>query len=141
VYADLVAPSRYGILSTDPVSGATRLLHATVNEHTMPLALPTGDVAFSSDGDHGLALLLAGPTPRQRLLSPLGDGSDAATHASPDGRFVAVRHTPLVQAGPPQLERPPVTVAFDLVAGRAVPLDVPAHHFVDAIGFLPGGAP
>lgn len=138
VFADLAPDgASYQVLSLDlsSSSAGVGVLHAAPNEHTMPLALPTGDVAFSSDGDHGLALLVrAGGPPRFRLLSPLGDGSDAATHASADGRWIAVRHTPTVQS----VDHPPVTVAYDLSSARVVKLDTPVGHFVDAIGFLPG---
>lgn len=118
-------------------AGVTRVLFRTPNEHAMPFALPSGDLALSSDGDHGLAILAATPGTHPRLLSPLGDGSDAVTHASSDGRWVALRHTSSLTAGPPQV------VAFDPSSGKSVAPDVPAGHFVEPFGFssTTGGAP
>lgn len=119
------------IASLDLASLAVTTLHASTNEHLMPFALPSGDIAFSSDGDKGLALLSS--TSQLRLFSPLGDGSDAVTHAS--GRWVALRHTPATQTN----DDPPRVVAFDTGGGKVVALDVPSSHFVEAFGFL-GGA-
>jgi hypothetical protein len=99
----------------------------------MPFALPTGDVAISSDGDRGLAVLKVG---QHRLVAPLGDGSDAATHASPDGRWIAVRHTPRTQTN----DDPPLVVAWDHASGKTVAFDVPRSHFIEPFGFTGGGA-
>lgn len=128
VFADL--GDRYQIVALDLASLAQKVLLSSGNEHLMPFALPSGDVAFSSEGDKGLAVLAA--TGQLRLLSPLGDGSDAVTHH--DGRWVALRHTPASQTG----DDPPRVVALDLEGGKAVPLPVPTAHFVEPFGF--GGA-
>jgi hypothetical protein len=132
VFVDLAMDGRtYEILSLDLASGARKSLYSTTNEHAMPFALPAGDVAFSSDGDRGLAVLKVG---QQRLVAPLGDGSDAATHASADGRWIAVRHTPRVGSDPP------LVVAWDHASGKTIKLDVPTSHFVEPIAFVAGGA-
>jgi hypothetical protein len=134
VFADLAMDGRnYEILSLDLASGARKSLYSTTNEHPMPFALPGGEVAFSSDGDRGLAVLNVG---QQRLVAPLGDGSDAATHASPDGRWIALRHTPRAPGADP-----PLVVAWDHASGKTLKLDVPLSHFVEPIGFTVGGAP
>ena len=102
----------------------------------MPFAIGGGDVALSSDGDHGLAIF-SPTTGRLRTLAPLGDGSDAATHVSPDGRWIAVRHTPISQSS----FAPPQVVAIDVVTATVAKLGAPATHVVQPIGFLAGGAP
>jgi len=129
VFADLGTDGRtYQILSLDLASGGLKTLYSTPNEHAMPFALPSGDVAFSSDNDRGLAVLKVG---QHRLVAPLGDGSDAATHASPDGRWIAVRHTPKATNADP-----PLVVAWDHASGKTVRLDVPSSHFVEPLGFI-----
>lgn len=135
VFADLSADGRnYEVLSLDLASLARKSLYASPNEHLMPFALPTGDVAVSSDGDRGLAVLKVG---QHRLVAPLGDGSDAATHASPDGRWIAVRHTPRTQSN----DDPPLVVAWDQATNKTLRLDVPTSHFIEPFGFVtPGGA-
>lgn len=135
LFADLGADGRtYEVLALDLASLARKTLFSAPNEHLMPFALPSGDVVFSSDGDKGLAIVPAGAQPR--LLSPLGDGSDAVTHA--DGRWVALRHTPKVQPN----DDPPRVVAFDTGSGKVVALDVPTSQFVEPFAFLgaAGGA-
>ncbi len=152
VFAAFV-PGGYGVYALDVSGGTLRVVHSTANEHAMPFALTTGEVALSSDGDHGLALLVPGGSnvggalssaggPRHRLLAPLGDGSDAATHASFDGRWLAVRHTPAVLGAPLTDSRPPTVFAFDVATGTAITLDVPVTHYVVPMGFVstPGGA-
>jgi hypothetical protein len=129
VYVDLAADRRsYEIVALE---AAPRLLLRTLNDHAMPFALPSGDVAFSSDGDHGLALLsTVSGVVRTRLISPLGDGSDAVTHAG--SGFVALRHTT-----PSRVD----VVAYDLSASRVVRLGAPPDHFVEPLGFVGGGVP
>ncbi|MGZ3473212.1 MAG: hypothetical protein ACXVCJ_01940 [Polyangiales bacterium] len=131
VFADLATDRRtYEVIA---LSSTQRVLFRTTNDHAMPFALPSGDVAFSSDGDHGLAILstISGAV-RPRLVSPLGDGSDAVTHAS--GSFVALRHTT-----PSRVE----VVAYDVNSPRVVRLGVPPDRFVEPLGFIAafGGAP
>jgi hypothetical protein len=116
------------VRALDLTSFALKTLYVSAHDHPMPFALPTGDVALSSDGDKGLAILQAG---QHRLMSPLGDGSDAATHS--DGRWVAVRHTSKLSSDPP------LVVAWDPLTNKTVRLDVPSSHFVEALGFS-GGA-
>lgn len=120
------------VASLDLGTLAQKSLYRTPNEHPMPFALPSGDVALSSDGDKGLAILQAG---QHRLLSPLGDGSDAATHADGSGRWITVRHTPKAQSN----DDPPLVVAWDPLTNKTQRLDVPAAHFVEPFGFV-GGA-
>jgi hypothetical protein len=134
VFADLASDGRtYQVLSLDLASGALKSLYSTTNEHSMPFALPSGDVALSSDGDRGLAVLEVG---QHRLVAPLGDGSDAATRASSDGRWIAVRHTPKTQSN----DDPPLVVAWDRASGKTLRFDVPSSHFIEPIGFVAGGA-
>jgi hypothetical protein len=134
VFADLAGDGRrYEVLSLDLASLARKSIYASPNEHLMPFALPSGDVAISSDGDRGLAVLQVG---QHRLVSPLGDGSDAATHASADGRWVAVRHTPRTQTN----DDPPLVVAWDTATNMTLRLDVPRAHFIEPFGFTAGGA-
>jgi len=133
VFADLGADGRtYEIVALDLASLASRVLYASPNEHLMPFALTSGDLVFSSDGDKGLASMVAGA--QLRLLSPLGDGSDAVTHEA--GRWVALRHTPRAQTN----DDPPRVVAFDTGSGKVVPLGVPSSHFVEPFAFVAGGA-
>ncbi|MBI2394789.1 MAG: hypothetical protein HYV09_34790 [Deltaproteobacteria bacterium] len=137
LFADLGPDGRtFQVLSLDLASLALRAVYASPNEHLMPFALPSGDVALSSDGDKGLAVIVQAGGGQFRLVSPLGDGSDAATHASPDGRWIALRHTPKALA----VDEPPKVVAFDLAAGKIVPLGLPPDHFVEPLGFLSAGA-
>jgi hypothetical protein len=137
VFADLVKPydPTWNVLSLDLASLAIRPLYTTKNEHPMPFALPSGEIAISSDDDHGLALVVSDKGQRN-LLAPLGDGSDGATHASADGRWVAVRHTPVAQTN----DDPPKVVAFDPVTSTLVPLALSARDEITPIGFV-GGAP
>jgi hypothetical protein len=118
------------VSSLDLASLTLKTLYRTSNEHPMPFALPSGDVALSSDGDKGLAVLQAG---NHRLLSPLGDGDDQATHTN--GRWVAVRHSPKA----PTNYDPPLVVAWDPLTNKTLRLDVPSSHFVESFGFV-GGA-
>ncbi len=142
VFVDLTAPKAqtWQVVALDPSTSSMRALFTTTNDHAMPFALPTGEVALSSEGDHGLATI-APSSGKYALIAPFGDGSDAVTHVSGDGRWIAVRHTPKVQAG----DEPPRTFAYDPVSGIQVAI-VPAastHDEVTAIGFLAGagGAP
>ena len=112
------------IRAMDLATFSLKTLYTSAHDHPMPFALATGDVALSSDGDKGLAILQAG---QHRLMSPLGDGTDAATHT--DGRWVAVRHTSKVSADPP------LVVAWDPLTNKTVRLDVPSSHFVESMGF------
>lgn len=112
------------IRSLDLTTFALKTLYVSAHDHPMPFALSTGDVALSSDGDKGLAILEGG---HHRLMSPLGDGTDAATHT--DGRWVTVRHTSKTSADPP------LVVAWDPLTNRTVRLDAPAAHFVEPMGF------
>lgn len=142
VFVDLTAPKAqtWQVVAFDPTALAMRSVLTTTSDHAMPFALPSGEVALSSEGDHGLATVAFG-TGKYALIAPLGDGSDAVTHVSGDGRWSAIRHTPKVQAG----DDPPLTVAWDAISGTVVRLDAPAHDEVTAIGFLSGagvgGAP
>lgn len=137
LFADLGADGRtYQVLSLDLASHALRTVYASPNEHLMPFALPSGDVALSSDGDKGLAVIVQAGSGQFRLVSPLGDGSDAVTHASPDGRWIALRHTPKA----PVVDEPPKVVAFDLAAGKIVPLGLPPDHFVEPFAFVDASA-
>ena len=61
-------------------------------DHAMPRALRDGSVAISLPGDRGLGVIPRGGDDAARV-APLGDGSDCALGESPDGRWVAVRHT------------------------------------------------
>ena len=122
VFADLVKPfdPTCNVLSLDLASLAIKPLYVTNNE-----------LAISSDDDHGLAMVL--PDKAQRmLLSPLGDGSDAATHASADGRWIALRHTPVSQND----DDPPKVVAFDPRTRTIVPLALSRRDEVTPIGFV-----
>ncbi len=119
------------VSSLDVSTLALKTLYRTPNDHPMPFALPSGDVALSSDGDKGLAVLQAG---HHRLLSPLGDGDDQATHT--DGRWVALRHSPKA----PTTFDPPLVVGWDPLTNKTQRLDVPSAHFVEPLGFVSGGA-
>lgn len=62
------------------------------SDHVMPRALRDGRVAVSLPGDRGLGVIARGALDATRV-APAGDGSDCALGESPDGRWVAVRHT------------------------------------------------
>lgn len=129
VFANMSPDGRHQVVSLDLASMSQKTLYNAAHDHPMPFALPSGDVALSSDGDKGLAVLQAG---QHRLLSPLGDGDDQATHT--DGRWVAVRHQPKVSNDPPMI------VAWDPLSNKTQKLDVPSAHFVEPLGFVAGGA-
>ncbi len=135
VFANLGAADRWQVQSLDLGSGARTVLLETQGDHPMPFALPGGDVVLSSDGDHGLLRLARTAVVRQNLLSPAGDGSDAATHA--EGRWLAVRHTPTARF---RGKRAPALIVVDVDTGQFVPVDVPLGHLVESLGFLRGGA-
>lgn len=135
VFADLGVADRWQVQSLDLGSGARTVLLETQGDHPMPFALAGGDVVLSSDGDHGLLRLARTAVVRQNLLSPAGDGSDAATHE--EGRWLAVRHTPTTRF---RGSRTPSLIVVDVDTGQFVPVDVPLGHFVQSLGFLRGGA-
>ncbi len=134
VFANGTPTGRWQVESLDTTTFARTVLFASRVDHPMPFALSSGDVVLSSDGDHGL-LRLARAGMRQHLLSPAGDGSDAATHEA--GRWLAVRHTPTSRV---HGDRAPTLIVVDADTGQSVPIVVPKGHVVDALGFLRGGA-
>jgi hypothetical protein len=94
--------------------------------------LVSGELATSGDGDTGLELVVAGG--RTRHLAPLGEGVDQVAAVSPDGRWIAVRHTPkIASAG-----EPPRSFALDVVTEGRVDLPLPKSAEVEPIGFLAG---
>lgn len=133
VFADLPARGAVHahVLTLDPLDGAQRVLLASPHDHPAPRALADGALAYAGD-DGGLAIAPSGG--RARALAPLGAGVDQAVAASPDGRWIAVRHTP----EPAKIGEPPRTVALDAATGRVVAIDLPASQEVEALGFLAG---
>ena len=134
VFADLSAAGTWQVASVDTITGAHAVLFSSRVDHPMPFALASGDLVLSSDGDHGL-LRLARTSMRQHLLSPAGDGSDAAMHQ--EGRWLAVRHTPTSRV---RGDKAPSLIVVDVDTGQSVPVVVPRGHRVEALGFLRGGA-
>jgi hypothetical protein len=134
VFADLAAKDASGslVLALDPATRTLSTILASSHDHPSPFALPSGDLAVASHDDLGLDVILSGG--RTRHVGPLGDGVDHVAAASPDARWVALRHTPKVAVR----GEPPRTVAFDVVSQRWLDLGLPASAEVDAIGFLAG---
>lgn len=134
VFADLAAKDATGslVLALDPASARLSTILASTHDHPSPFALPSGDLAVTGNDELGLDVVLAGG--RTRHVGPLGDGVDHVIAASPDARWVALRHTPKVGAR----GEPPRTVAFDVVSQRWLDLGLPVSVEVEAIGFLEG---
>jgi hypothetical protein len=132
VFADLASRDsrRTLVFALDPSTSALTTVYASRHDHPSPFALAGGDLAVSGDDDRGLDLLLA--SGRTVHVAPLGDGADRVTAKSPDGRWVAVRHTPKEAVR----SEPPRTIALDVATQRWVELGVPKTDEVEVLGFL-----
>jgi hypothetical protein len=134
IFADLSAKDATGslVLALDPATAQLSTVLASSHDHPSPFALPSGDLAVTGSDELGLDVVLAGG--RTRHVGPLGDGVDHVVAASPDARWVALRHTPKVGVR----GEPPRTVALDVLSLRWLDLGLPASAEVEAIGFLAG---
>lgn len=132
VFANLpaVGAATAQVIALHPAGRPTVLL-AAPHDHPLPRALPSGELAIA--GDDG-ALAILGPGGRARRVAPLGPGVDRVTGASPDARWIAVRHTP----EPATRGEPPRTVAIDAATGRVIELALPRTEETEAIGFAAG---
>ncbi len=126
-----VRPERPGSRSYEIValvadgSRTTRTLIRAESDHLMPHRLVDGAVGFSSAGDRGLAIVPRGvgsqPVPSARL----GDGADAVLDQTPDGRWLAVRHTTRTSES---------LALMDLTSGTTVVLSSP-QRLTEFVGF------
>ncbi len=98
VFARAIAPTVYEVASLaahapSPVAVTPRWRASS--DHLMPRVLRDGTIGLSLPDDHGLAWLSRGADVQSQpaTFSPRGDGSDALLAESPDGRWIALRHT------------------------------------------------
>ncbi len=98
VFARAIAPTVYEVASlaahaSSPTAVTPRWRASS--DHLMPRVLHDGTIGLSLPDDRGLAWLPRGADMQSRPASfaPRGDGSDALLAESPDGRWVALRHT------------------------------------------------
>lgn len=115
-------------LATDGSRGSRTLLRAA-NDHLMPCQLADGAVAFSSEGDHGLAIVGRGAGSQPVSTARLGDGADAVLGESPDGRWLTVRHTTRTSES---------LALIDRASGATVVLSSP-QRVTEFAGFVPAG--
>lgn len=98
VFARAIAPTVYEVAAlaahaSSPAAVSPRWRASS--DHLMPRVLRDGTIGLSLPGDRGLAWLSRGADSQSTpaTFAPRGDGSDALLAESPDGRWVALRHT------------------------------------------------
>ncbi|MSP63683.1 MAG: hypothetical protein EXR72_25725 [Myxococcales bacterium] len=111
--------------------GAREVLWRGASQHPAPHAWPGGTIAFTPDGDPGLALLSVGGS--ARVLAPAGPGVDVVQALSDDRAWAAALHYD--DDGIPEV------IALRTVDGRAGPLPAVPGLRLEIAGFATGRAP